>query len=526
MKELLRIALVFLLLVYSSLLLADDPVFSWIKDGNTDSLESWLPDNDINAIPAGSETTLLVYSIIYGNHSTTKWLIENGADLNLMVAGMSPLMYAAGRSNLRILDMLIKAEADVEAADSGGNTALFYAAANPNLRISKHLIRKGNADILHNNLAKNSAYDIAVKSQNPEVAKFLRAHYEKNLPDYRDGPYVKWKGKRRIKAQYLVHDSESQITRRPKSRFKADTDPYLMPGFAGDSLDYLIHSKKEVPADLVKNAEKVMVIGDIHGGYDSLRIFLINNGVINESFQWLWGNGHLVFVGDIFDRGEKVTEALWLIYQMEYLAQKAGGSVHLILGNHEILVLSGNLNYIAEKYRLMSSKLNIDYSYLYSKKSVLGQWLRTKNSILRINGHLFVHAGLSPQIMESRLSLHEINDAVRYFLNHPERTDFNNVSRAALMGHNGPFWYRGYMEENHEYDHLPESEFEKILEYFNAKYIFVGHTNVKEITSLYNNRVFAVDVPFYSNLSRIQGLLLQGDKIYVLNTSTGKNQIR
>ncbi len=525
MKGLIHIFTSLSLLFYAGLASAEDPVFSWIEKGDIESIGEYLPDHDINAAYGDSGATMLVHAIVYGDTRTTAWLIEKGADVNQVVGYMSPLMYAAGSYDLKKVSKLINAEADIETRGPGGNTALFYAAMNGNLKITKYLVKRG-ADLSHKNETWNTAYDIAVSNQKSEVAQYLRSSYEKNLPDLFDGPYIRWKGKRKIKTFYLVHDSKSQITRKSKARFKADTDPYLVKGFSNDSLDYLINSRREVPPDQLEGIARIIVIGDIHGGYDSLLVFLQQNGVMDRAFQWTWGKGHLVFIGDIFDRGDKVTEALWLIYRLEQQASEAGGAVHLILGNHEIMVLSGNINYVSDKYLLMTSRLNISYSWFYNKRTVLGQWLRTKNSIEKINGHLFVHAGLSPKILASGLSMHEINDHVRYFLNHPERQYHGLISRNTIMGHNGPFWYRGYLKDNHEYQHLPEKEFEKVLARFNARTIFIGHTNVKQIAPLYNNRVFALDVPFYTYGFPIQGLLLEGDNIYLLNSSASKKQIR
>jgi len=50
----------------------------------------------------------------------------------------------------------------------------------------------------------------------------------------------------------------------------------------------------------------------------------------------------LVLVGDCVDRGQEVTQVLWLIYKLEIAAKNKGGSVHFVLGNHEIMNFQGN----------------------------------------------------------------------------------------------------------------------------------------------------------------------------------------
>ncbi len=513
------------LVVHTGLCQVPDPVLAWIERGDVEKIEEYLTDRDINDPVGETGMPLLIHAIQRGDAATTAWLVNRGADVNLDVDGITPLMYAAGMDEVRKVDVLLEAGSELEARDPEGNTALYYAARNGNIRITKYLVKRG-ADLFHKNDRWLTAYDMAVRHAQTDIANYLRFQAEKSLPDLLDGPYVKWQGKRKIKAMYLVHESKSQITRRSVARFKADSDPWLMKGFSGDTLYYLIHKKSAILPDSMENAAKIMVMGDIHGGYDSLVKFLRANGVMDEFLHWTWGRDHLVFVGDIFDRGDKVTESLWLIYRLENEASLAGGGVHLILGNHEIMVLSGQTDYISDKYLLMTSRLNVDYPYLFNKRTVLGQWLRTKHTIERINGHLFVHAGLSPELVKSGLSIGEINDHVRYFLNHPDRKVNGEVRRSTLMGSNGPFWYRGFLEGNHEYAHLPEKDFEKILDHFKARYVFIGHTNVKQVTSIYDNRVFAIDVPFYTYGFPIQGLLLEGNDIYLLNASAVKRRIR
>jgi len=433
-------------------------------------------------------------------------------------------MYASRGSSLRIVKQLIEASASLFAYDSIFNTPLFYAAAGGNIRICKALLKNG-APLNHRNQVWQTAYDYAITNSRVEAAKFLREYYDHHPPDMKDGPYVKWGIFNRIRAMYIVHDSTKRMTHRYTEKFRARTDPYLIQGFQGDSLQYLLSKTKNIPGDYYHGIEKILVLGDVHGGYDSLLKFLINNNVINSQLQWTWGEGHVVFLGDIFDRGDRVTEALWLIYGLEDQALNAGGNVHLLLGNHEIMILSKNEHYISDKYRLLTERMNLDYYNLFSKRTLLGRWLRTKNTIIRINDHLFVHAGLSPSLANSGLAIHEINELTRYFLNHPDRNQYKNLDRSRVMGPDGPFWYRGFMEDNHQYDHLAEPAFEQVLDAFDASKIFVGHTNVDHITPFYNSRVYTLDVPYYARGHSMEALLLKENSVYVLDSAGNMTKI-
>ena len=88
------------------------------------------------------------------------------------------------------------------------------------------------------------------------------------------------------------------------------------------------------PRDAVFEASRVAAMGDVHGNYNHLILLLENGGVVDADLNWSWGAGHLVFNGDVFDKGPGVTESLWLIYKLEQQAEAAGGMVHYLLGNH------------------------------------------------------------------------------------------------------------------------------------------------------------------------------------------------
>ena len=197
----------------------------------------------------------------------------------------------------------------------------------------------------------------------------------------------------------------------------------------------------------------------------------------------------MVIAGDIFDRGNKVNEMLWLIYKLEAEAKNKGGHVHFLLGNHEYMILHKDLRYISEKYKISSKLLNLEYNELYSKKTIIGRWLRSKSTIIKINNHVFVHGGVSEDFMaDNDFNFEKINDIMRKSIDRTEQemklTNFYNT----YYGNKSLIWYRGYF-----YDNLLDSDISKILKLVKSKHIIVGHCSNEEIVQLYDNKIFGVD---------------------------------
>ena len=95
----------------------------------------------------------------------------------------------------------------------------------------------------------------------------------------------------------------------------------------------------------------IIALSDIEGNFNAFSSFLMANKVINKNFDWIFGNGHLVLLGDFMDRGTNVTQCLWLIYKLEQQAALQNGKVHFVIGNHEAMNLQGNVKYVAPKYK-------------------------------------------------------------------------------------------------------------------------------------------------------------------------------
>jgi hypothetical protein len=244
------------------------------------------------------------------------------------------------------------------------------------------------------------------------------------------------------------------------------------------------------PPQRYQDGEAILAISDIESAYKTLRDFLQAHRVIDAKLNWTFGKGHLVLLGDMTDRGPSTTQVLWLIYQLEQAARAHGGTVHYILGNHEIKNLQGNFQAADKKYQFVATVLGKQQIDLYGENSLLGRWLASKNTAELINGKLFVHGGLHPKLATLNYSLEDLNHIVRAHY----RTAYFPKKDAALSDlmlstRDGPSWYRGYFEAD-----LSQAEVERTLATFGASAVVVGHTPQRQVTSLFEAKVFAINV--------------------------------
>jgi hypothetical protein len=244
---------------------------------------------------------------------------------------------------------------------------------------------------------------------------------------------------------------------------------------------------------------------------------LIANRITDSALNWIWGEGHLVICGDVFDRGKEVTECLWLIYQLEFQAAKSGGKVHYILGNHELMIIrDNNKYYVNDKYIYLSAKLGIDYRQLFLPGYELGRWLRTKNLVVKINDLLFVHGGIPPEFPGMNKTIGKINNSMHYYIDiHPDSID-------GLINHFlvEPTWYRGYFDKRDQTE-----EIQNILDYYQVKHIVVGHTPVRSIAPMHNGMVIAVNVPFGDPVIKGEALVIESGRFFIVDEYGNKTSL-
>src|SRR5690606_6564243 len=134
-----------------------------------------------------------------------------------------------------------------------------------------------------------------------------------------------------------------------------------------------------------------------------------------------------------------------LIYKLEAEARRAGGGVHLAIGNHEAMVLTGDERYLNPKYPRVAELLGVErHVMLWNERTLLGQWLRSKAAVFRLGNYLCLHGGVSRELIDRGLTLTQVNQTLRAALTESP-APLDEAARFVL-GESGPLWYRGYFE--------------------------------------------------------------------------------
>jgi hypothetical protein len=337
-----------------------------------------------------------------------------------------------------------------------------------------------------------------------------------------DGPYVRRTQEGHWIAQRIDNDNGALSIREERAQIGKD----ITVQGVGSSPSFTVTLRETSPPEpdsiRVSKRTPLFVIADTHGEFEIATELLRRHRIIDDQLRWSFAKGRLVILGDVFDRGAHHTELLWLIYKLEAEAKAAGGAVHLLLGNHETMVLSGDERYLNPKYVRSAQALGLSHTQLWGSDSLLGQWLRNKHAVMKIGDYLCVHGGISPQAIERQLSIRDLNEAVREVLNSRVPLPQAKAELGSFaMGPQGPLWYRGYFAETQGAGAPAEATAEsvkRIRAHYDVKTIFVGHTRVPTITPRYNGDVIAVQVYPHrdpnSGAAIMEGLLVRDGRLF------------
>lgn len=323
--------------------------------------------------------------------------------------------------------------------------------------------------------------------------------------DYFDGPYI-FQQKDSLQLKWIERGLPYDTT-------IAHTDATV---FQRDSLPLVNLQRLSFPTEKTSTytgIDRIIAISDVHGQYQLMRELLLSSGVIDTANNWALGDGHLVVIGDNFDRGDEVLPILWLLFELEQQALANGGHLHLLLGNHELMVLHGDIRYLHKKYNYTAGALQTPYPELFARGSVLGDWIAQHQVAVSINEHLFVHAGISPKVLKLDLSLEALNTTFRErILRQPYDAIAADPMLDLLYGGEGPLWYRGYFGK----EAISKGKFKKQLKAYDQERIIVGHTSQEDIHPLYGDKLIVIDCSIKLGV-RGQVLLIENDAVYIID---------
>jgi Calcineurin-like phosphoesterase/HipA-like kinase len=190
----------------------------------------------------------------------------------------------------------------------------------------------------------------------------------------------------------------------------------------------------------ISTPARVVAFGDVHGAFTDWSSLLRELGVIDEQMNWSGGNTHLVSLGDLLDRGPDSRKVVELLMKLDQQAEQAGGAVHMVLGNHEVMVMTGDLRYVSPQefaafagdetqadrdalfaqYRSFNPegdeaalRQTFDDQYpagfvalrkAFSQEGALGSWLVQQPFVVKVNDKVYMHGGIASVASEDSLA--------------------------------------------------------------------------------------------------------------------------
>jgi hypothetical protein len=269
--------------------------------------------------------------------------------------------------------------------------------------------------------------------------------------------------------------------------------------------------------DSFSGVERIVAVGDVHGDVEALKEVLKLAGLLDEKGRWSGGKAHLVQTGDIPDRGDHTREAFELLMRLEGEALAAGGRVHALLGNHEVMNMLGDLRYVSPGELASFADQGKDepgtprglagHRAAYGLAGRYGRWLRKHAAVVRINDTLFVHGGVAPVVPAKTLA--ELNRWVRQDL-------FPGNPPGGGKDAQGPLWFRGYALGQEE---SAEQGLDEVLKRFGAKRMVMGHTTDRDgkVRTRFGGKAVFIDTGLSTGYGRhIAALELRGGKVTAL----------
>lgn len=315
----------------------------------------------------------------------------------------------------------------------------------------------------------------------------------------------------------------------------------------------------EVPFDW-KGVPRIVAVGDIHGSYVGLVEDLQMAGIIDKKQRWIGGDTHLVSVGDLVDRGPDSRKVMDFLIELEKRADKKGGKVHVLIGNHDAMQVLGLLDHTSpeeisafkdrnskkvreqvfqrryqkkveeakaggleepdEKTEREAFESEIPLGFIEHRRGLYregeyGSWILSHNVAIRINGIIFSHADWSEKM--ALLGLEAVNHQIRQ-----ELSGNADLQTGIAFEVDSPL-------QNRQFSKVPlkraeqeavQPELDRVLTVLGGSRIVVGHTMTRGVIEpRFGGKHLSIDtgmLGFYGGGQRVV-LEVEGDHLRAIH---------
>lgn len=206
---------------------------------------------------------------------------------------------------------------------------------------------------------------------------------------------------------------------------------------------------------------RVVAIGDLHADLPQTLAVLQLAGLSDAEGHWVGGEAVLVQTGDQTDRGPDSKEVLELLMRLQGEAAAAGGEVIVLLGNHEVMNLTGDWRYVSEGDVADFGSVEARQQ-AFSAQGTLGAWLRERPMVAQVGDTVFVHGGITPGF--AKLGVESMNALAAGVV--------QGRLPPSQLGTDSPIWYRDYVGGSER----ACLELQQALGTLGARRMVVGHT--------------------------------------------------
>ena len=124
----------------------------------------------------------------------------------------------------------------------------------------------------------------------------------------------------------------------------------LLDWYSNEGKEYELPECDEDEMRDLKDGQRIVAFGDVHGDLEKLRQFLVTAKIMDEESTvedpvWVGGDTICVQTGDILDRGDDELACFRLLTSLSRQAVNDGGKLILLYGNHESLNAVGLFHY-------------------------------------------------------------------------------------------------------------------------------------------------------------------------------------